>query len=285
MSASETVYFNGRYMTADEVRISPDDRGFLFADGVYEVIRTYRRRLFRLDQHLARLARSLRELRISYDGLPGLGAVCGELLARNRLSSGEARFYIQITRGAAPRRHAFPPPGTPPTVYARVDGLEPETEQQRDGIRVVLASDNRWGRCDIKSVALLANVLALQRALDQGASEAVFVRDGLVTEGTHSNVFAVVDGVVRTAPLSGTVLPGVTRDVVLEVCRRERVAVEEGPLSDEAFLAAPEAFVTGTTAEITPIVAVGEGRIGDGRPGPVTRRLQAGFRAFVDGPP
>ncbi len=278
-----TVYFNGRFMPADEVRISPDDRGFLFADGVYEVIRTYGRRLFRLEAHLARLGRSLRELRIAFDGVAALGGVCEELLARNPLPAAEARFYIQITRGVAPRSHAFPPPGTPPTVYACVHGLEPETEQQAAGIRVVLASDNRWGRCDIKSVALLANVLALQRAIDEGAEEAVFVRDGLVTEGTHSNVFAVVDGVVRTAPLSGTVLPGVTRDVVLEVCRSERVDVEEGPLSDAAFLAAEEAFVTGTTAEITPIVAVGGRPIAGGRPGPVTRRLQAAFRAFVLG--
>jgi D-alanine transaminase len=278
-----TVYFNGRFIPADEVHISPDDRGFLFADGVYEVIRTYGRRLFRLEAHLARLDRSLRELRIAFDGLAALGGVCEELLARNRLPTEEARFYIQITRGVAPRNHAFPPPGTPPTVYACVHGLEPETEEQASGIRVVLASDNRWGRCDIKSVALLANVLALQRAIDQGAQEAVLVRDGLVTEGTHSNVFAVVDGVVRTAPLSGTVLPGITRGVVLEICRSERVDVEEGPLSDLAFLAAQEAFVTGTTAGITPIVAVGERPIADGRPGPVTRRLQAAYRAFVEG--
>jgi len=276
------VYFNDRYIPKDEVRISPDDRGFLFADGVYEVIRTYRRRLFRLDAHLRRLGRSLRELRMPTDRLESLGSVCEELLTRNRVPSDDARIYMQVTRGAADRSHAFPPPGTPPTVYACVQPLLPETEWQERGIRVVLASDNRWGRCDIKSVALLPNVLALQRALDEGAREAVFVRDGLVTEGTHTNVFAVVEGVVRTAPLSGAVLPGVTRDVVLEVCRSERVPVEEGPLSEAAFLAAQEAFVTGTTAEITPIVSVGDRPIADRRPGALTRRLQGAFRSFVD---
>ena len=276
-----TVYFNGRYLAKDEVRISPDDRGFLFADGVYEVIRTYGRRLFRLEAHLARLARSLGELRIGFERPEALALVCEELLARNAVPTDDARIYIQITRGVAARSHGFPAAGTPPTVYACVQPLEPESETQESGIRVITASDNRWGRCDIKSVALLANVLALQRALDEGARECVFLRDGLVTEGSHTNVFAVVGAVVRTAPLAGTVLPGVTRDVVLEVCRSERVTVDEGPLPESTFRGADEAFVTGTTAEITPIVRVDGRPVGDGKPGPLTRRLQHAFRAFV----
>ncbi len=202
-----TVYFNGRYMPKEEVRISPDDRGWLFGDGVYEVIRTYGRRLFRLESHLARLSRSLRELRLPFDKAEGLGAVCNELLARNTVPTDEASIYLQITRGAAPRYHGFPSPATPPTVYACVQPLKPDVEGQQKGIRAILVSDNRWGRCDVKSVALLANVLAFQRALDEGAQEAVFVRDGLVTEGSHSNAFAVVDGVVRTAPLGGPFFP------------------------------------------------------------------------------
>jgi len=276
-----TVYFNGSYMSKDEVRISPDDRGWLFGDGVYEVIRTYNRRLFRLESHLARLSRSLKELRLPFDKVEGLGAVCNELLARNTVPTDEASIYLQITRGAAPRYHGFPSPGTPPTVYACVQPLKPDLEGQQRGIKALLVSDNRWGRCDVKSVALLANVLAFQRALDEGAQEAVFVRDGLVTEGSHSNAFAVVDGVVRTAPLGGLVLPGVTREVVLEVCAAEGVRVDQGPLPEAVFVAAPEALVTGTGAEIMPIVKLGDRPVGDGKPGPVTRRLQRAFEAFV----
>ena len=276
-----TVYFNGRYMSKDEVRISPDDRGWLFGDGVYEVIRTYNRRLFRLESHLARLSRSLKELRLPFDKVEGLGTVCAELLARNTVPTDEASIYLQITRGAAPRYHGFPAPGTPPTVYACVQPLKADLEGQQKGIKAILVSDNRWGRCDVKSVALLANVLAFQRALDEGAQEAVFVRDGLVTEGSHSNAFAVVDGVVRTAPLGGLVLPGVTREVVLEVCTAEGVRVDQGPLPEAAFIGAQEAFVTGTGAEIMPIVKLGDRPVGDGKPGPVTKRLQRAFEAFV----
>jgi D-alanine transaminase len=275
------VYFNGRWMDKEEVRISPDDRGFLFADGVYEVIRTYRGRLFRLESHMARLARSLRELRFDPAAAAPLAGVCGELIARNRVPGADARIYIQITRGAAPRTHGFPGPLTPPTVYACVYPLTPEIEAQENGIPVIMLSDNRWGRCDVKSVSLLANVLALQRALDAGAPECVLVRDGLVTEGSHSNVFAVTAGVVRTAPLGGTVLPGVTRDVVLECCRSEGLALDEGPLPEADFLSADEAFITGTTAEITPIVRVGDKPVGTGRPGPITRRLQKAFGTLV----
>jgi D-alanine transaminase len=276
-----TVYFNGRYMDRDEVRISPDDRGFVFGDGVYEVIRTYDRRLFRLESHLARLSRSLSELRIAYKDVQGLGAVCAELLARNTVPTKEATVYLQITRGAAPRYHAFPSPETPPTVYACARPLAADEGAQREGIKAILVSDNRWGRCDIKSVALLANVLAFQRALDQGAQEAVFVRDGLVTEGSHANAFAVIDGIVRTAPLSGHVLPGITREVVLEVCAAEGIRVDQGPLPEKAFIEAQEAFITGTGAEIMPVVRLGDRPVGDGKPGPVTRRLQRAFDRFV----
>ncbi len=276
-----TAYLNGRYLPKDEVGISPDDRGFLFADGVYEVIRTYGRRPFRLEAHLNRLARSLRELRIAFEKPESLAAVCEQLLARNSVPTDEASIYIQITRGSAPRFHGFPKPGTPPTVYACVQPLPSSSKSQQNGIKAILVSDNRWGRCDIKSVALLPNVLAFQRALDEGAEEAVFVRDGLVTEGSHSNAFAVVDGVVLTAPLAGHVLPGITREVVLEVCRSEGVRVEERPIPEAMFLAAEEAFVTGTGAEIMPIVRLGERQVGDGRPGPVTRQLQRAFAALV----
>lgn len=278
------AYFNGRYLPKDEVHISPDDRGFLFADGVYEVIRTYGRRPFRMDSHLKRLARSLGELRIPFEKPQSLAAVCEELLARNSLPTDEASIYIQITRGAAARFHGFPAPGTPPTVYACVQPLPPAGEGQKNGAAAILVSDSRWGRCDIKSVSLLANVLAFQRAREAGAEEAVFVRDGLVTEGSHSNAFAVVDGVVRTAPLSGCVLPGITREVVLELCEAERIPVDQGPVPEAVFIGAQEAFVTGTGAEILPIVRLDDRPVGDGRPGPVTRRLQRALAALVATP-
>ena len=160
------VYFNGEYLPGDEVRVSPDDRGFTFGDGVYEVIRAYEGRLFRAGDHVRRLARSLGELRIQapvLDGPGGIAAVAGELIRRNGLAGGDAAIYVQVTRGAAPRKHAFPPPGTPPTVYLTASPLSPAREAWENGVGVTLVPDIRWTRCDIKAVALLPSVLASPR--------------------------------------------------------------------------------------------------------------------------
>ena len=275
------AFFNGRYVEKDEIRISPDDRGFLFADGVYEVIRAYGGRLFRPGDHEARLVRSMREIRIDPPEGISFPDVARELLARNGLAGEDALVYIQVTRGAAPRRHAFPPAGAAPTVYAAASPFEAPRETQRRGARVILVPDTRWERCDIKSVALLPNVLARQKAAEEGADEALFVREGFVTEGTHTTFCAVLEGRLRTHPEDHRILPGVTRRIVLDLCRKEGVPVEERPIPAADLGRAEEIMILSTTAEITPVVLVDGRPVGDGRPGPVTRRLQEAFRKLT----
>ena len=275
------AFFNGRYMEKDEIRISPDDRGFLFADGVYEVIRAYGGRLFHPEDHAARLARSMKKIRIDPPGGISFVAVARELLARNDLLEGDALVYIQVTRGAAPRRHAFPPGNAAPTVYAAASPFEAPEETKRRGVRVILVPDTRWARCDIKSVALLPNVLARQKAAEEGAEEALFVKEGFVTEGTHTSVCAVFEGRLRTHPANHGILTGITRRIVIDLCRKQGIPVEERPLPAGDIEKAEELMILSTTAEITPVVRVDGRPVGKGRPGPVTRRLQEAFRELT----
>jgi len=272
------VYFNGHFIPKEQVRISPDDRGFLFADGAYEVIRSYGGRLFRLDDHLARMGRSLRQLHIVAPDVRSFGGIAEELIRVNHPGEGDASLYIQVTRGAAPRRHTFPDGGSPPTIYACAAPLRPSPERWERGVKVVLVPDIRWTRCDIKSVALLPNVLASQRAAENGAYEAVFVRDGAVTEGSHTNVCAVVDGRLVTHPRTHHILAGVTRQVVLELCGQLDISVQESPILETRLQDVDEFLLLGTSTEVMPVVRVDGWQVGDGVPGPITRRLQRAFR-------
>jgi D-alanine transaminase len=191
----------------------------------------------------------------------------------------EATAYIQVTRGAAPRTHAFPPAGTKPFELIFVQPfLDSYADSRRTGGAVISSPDVRWGRCDIKSTNLLGNVLAIQAAKEASCQEALLYKpDGTLTEATHSSLFGVVAGVLRTAPKTSAVLPGVTRDLVVKLAKEERIAVEERPLSMTELVVTPELFLTGTTAEVLPVVTVDGKPIGDGRPGPVTRRLQEAY--------
>jgi D-alanine transaminase len=275
------VYFNGDFILKEDVRISPDDRGFLLADGVYEVVRTYGGRAFRAGDHARRLARSLRELQMSGPSEKEVIDIISELLRRNPFDKKDAKIYIQVTRGSAPRRHSFPDQATPPTVYAEASLFRSVRKEWDDGIRIILVPDLRWARCDIKSVALLPNVLASQRAKENSAREAVFVREGTVIEGAHTNFCAVFDGELVTHPLNNRILAGVTRGVVLDLCRDLGVPFRESPIPEEKLRQAGELMILGTTTEIMPVVRVDDWQVGDGRPGPVTRRLQRAFRELV----
>ena len=274
---SPIVYFNGAYIPKDEVRISPDDRGFLFADGVYEVVRSYGGRLFGLESHLARLSTGLRALAIDGVDVPGLGQVFRELFRRNDLATADATVYLQITRGAAPRTHAFPDPAPAPTVYSEAKKFAPRGDPAV-GVGVITVPDTRWARCDIKTVGLLPNCLANQRARSAGATEAVFVRDGVAIEATASSFFAVVDGEVRTAPASNYILPSISRSVVLRLCREHGIAHAETPVFLYDLERATEVFLAGTTLEVMPVVRVDARAIAGGKPGPITRRLHELFR-------
>jgi D-alanine transaminase len=277
----DIVFFNGSYLDRDQVRISPDDRGFLFADGIYEVVRFYGGRPFELPAHLARMVDGLRSLQIDGVEASMVQTVCSELIARNELSGSDALLYLQITRGVAPRVHHYPDEQTEPTVYATVRPFTSPVDPTV-GVPVITAPDHRWTRCDIKTVALLPNCMAAQEAHERGAFEAVLVRDGVALEGTKSSFFGVIDGEVRTAPRSNYILPSVTRAVTLELCREHGIPCDERPILLEELDGADELFLSGTTAEILPIIQVDGRQVRDGRPGPIALRLAKLFRARTE---
>jgi len=275
------VYLNGQYIPRERASIDVDDRGFLFADGVYEAIHSYEGHLFQMDAHLQRMEHGLRSLHIAIGDVQAMREVAERLIVENGLASGEATVYIQITRGSAPRTHGFPPAGTPPTIYAAVKQYTPQRDQAEVGITAILVPDLRWARCDIKSVALLPNVLARQRAIEAGVADAVFVRDGVALEGTSSNFFGVFNGEVVTAPKSNYILPGITREVVIGLCADIGVPVHEAPILEHQLGEAEELFLTSTIVEIRPIVRLNDRPVGTGVPGPVTRRIQQAFRDLI----
>lgn len=273
-----TRYLNGRFTADDDSRVSSDDRGFLFGDGAYEVVPCYAGKPFGMGAHIERFRRSLGELRIEPPDLESVPTIALELLRRNDLEGSDALLYVQCTRGAAcPRTHTFPSPSVEPTLYASVSRFDRPTGLCENGASVALLQDLRWLRCDIKSLNLLANVLARQQAKETGAAEAVLVRDGYVTEGSHSNVFAVFDGTLRTHPRSNLILSGITRATVIELAGGVDLPVLEKAIPLEDLLSADELFLAGTTVEVMPVVRVDSSAIGDGSPGKLTRKLQQAY--------
>jgi D-alanine transaminase len=277
------AYFNGSFLQKDDIHISPDDRGFLFSDGVYEVVRAYGGKPFKMAEHMDRLARSLRETRIDFPGVVDLAVAGAKLIAMNGLEQVDSLIYFQVTRGVAPRKHTFPVPPVPATVMVLISPAPSSAEMREKGVAAILVPEFRWSRCDIKAIGLLGSVLAVQQAKEKGAEEAIFVRDGVVTEGTHTNVLAVFNGHILTHPLGHFVLPGVTRGVVMELCRQTGVAYKEQTFRAEELNRASEIIITGTNKEITPIIRLDGRPVGTGAPGPVTRCLQAAYAELVRG--
>ncbi|MCY4361222.1 MAG: D-amino acid aminotransferase [Gammaproteobacteria bacterium] len=273
-----TVYLNGRFIPLEQATVSVLDRGFNFADGVYEIIPVFLGKLFRLPEHLKRLDNSLSGISLSldYDGRKWR-SVLDELLNLNRVS-GDSTVYIQVTRGAAERNH-FYQSGYTPTVFAMckpLSGLDVSM-----GISAILHEDIRWEYCNIKSVALLPNVLLKQYARDKdGSHEAILSRDGYVTEGASSNVFIVLDNTVRTPPKSNRLLPGITRDLVVELIGKSGGPCLEVPVAEKELLQADEIWITSSTLGIAPVVRLDGRPVGDGKPGPVWRDTNDRYQAF-----
>jgi D-alanine transaminase len=250
----------------------------MFGDGIYEVIRSYSGRLFKASDHLARLHHSLAAVRIRLPEPGRLLTIAEDLLRRNGLAHVDAIVYIQVTRGAAARQLVFPERAVP-TLYLEAVALARPADER--GVSVITVTDTRWQRCDIKAIGLLPNVLARQAATEAGADEAVFVRHGLVTEGTHTSVFAARGGAVLTHPAGPAILPGITRSVVLELCSALRIPVSETPVPAADLPGLDEVFLACTTGEVMSVVRVDSRPVGAGTPGPLTRRLQAAFRDYV----
>lgn len=276
------VYINNRIIPVEEAAISPFDRGFLLADGVYESIRTYNRKLFRYEDHLDRLKRSLKETRIDFDELSSIQNIIYELIKKNNIEK-ESLVYLQITRGAAfPRTHSFPKEKTTPTLFISVKEFKEDNDEQAKGVKVILQEDARWLRCDIKSISLLPVVLANQKATDQGAAEAILVRDGLITEGTHTNFFLVKNETVYTAPRSRLILDGITRRIVLEFCEKFKIDFKEEFINKHDLKNFTEFFITSTTKEITPVTTIDYWTINEGEPGKITKSLQSVFKKITE---
>jgi len=267
-----TVYLDGEFLPADQARVPVLDRGFLLGDGVYEVIPVFGRRPFRLAQHLQRLAGSLAQTRIAPPlSEPQWRRVIQRLVASR--DEPDQAVYLQVTRGVAPREHGFPE-GARPTVLAMTRAIAPPPDEPPPGIRAILQEDQRWQRCDIKSISLLANVLHTQAALDAGAGETLLVRKGQVWEGASSNVFAVVEGRLTTPPHSPFMLAGITRDLLVELCRQQGLACTEAPLAVADLERASEIWISSSTREMVPVLELA-GRLVSREAGPVFRQLWA----------
>jgi len=282
---SRFAYVNGRYLPMRDAKVHVEDRGYQFADGVYEVCEVRGGRLIDERRHLERLQRSLGELHIRMPMVPrALGVVLREVVARNRIGYGIV--YLQITRGVGRRDHAFPAPSVQPSVVVTARSLNMARNEAlaEKGIAVVSVPDNRWGRVDIKTVGLLPNVLARQSAIEQGARDAWFVdRDGLVTEAASANAFIVTaSGTLVTRQVDHGILRGITRTVAFEAIKAHAMTVEERAFTLEEAYNAREAFITSATQIVLPVVSIDGRVIGEGKPGPIAKALRREFHRFAE---
>jgi len=273
---NKTVYLNGEYLPLAEAKVSVLDRGFLFGDGVYEVIPAYRGHLFRFDDHLRRLNNSLSNIRlVLHKTAEQWRTVLEPLLSTDR----DQYIYLQITRGVAPTRdHAFPEHADP-TVFAMCSDIKPFTERET-GVKAVILDDSRWDLCHVKATTLLANILLRQQAVEQGAAEAILVKNDYVTEGAASNIFAVIDGVLKTPETSGEILPGITREVIIELAQKNQIPYQEAPISLAEIKHSSEIWLTSSTREIIPVVELDGQRIGNGKPGPIWQNMNQLFQQY-----
>jgi D-alanine transaminase len=278
MNASPIVYLNGQFLPSDEAKISVLDRGFIYGDGVYEVVPVYARQPFRMPEHLRRLQNSLDGIRLANPMTAAQwGDVIGEMIARQPFEN--QGVYLQVTRGVAKRDHAFPV-GVPPTVFLMSNPLMlPSAEQVKRGVAVVTAEDNRWLRCELKTVSLLGNVLMRQLAVDAGALETVMFRDGFLTEASASNVLAVIDGVIVAPPKDHHILPGITYDATVEFARAAGLRLEIRPVTRAETLGADELWLSSSTKEVLAITTVDGKPFAGGAPGPVFRKIWDVFQA------
>lgn len=274
-----TVYLNGEFLPADKAKVSVYDRGYLLGDGVYEVIPVYAGKAFLLDRHLQRLQNSLDGVRIENPHSDEHWTqMIDELIANN--NGGDQSLYLQVTRGVAPRDHIFPI-GVAPSVFMMSNALHPVAESWKtEGIKAITTTDIRWMRCDIKAITLLANSLMKQLAQDAGAQEALLIRDNYLTEGSASNAYAVIDGVIFTAPKDEKVLPGITRDLIIELAAQADMPLHERAVSESALRNADEIWISSSTKEVVPVTLLDGEIVGSGKPGPIWQQMHALFQQY-----
>ena len=275
------VFVDGKYVKEKEACVSVNDRAFVFADGVYEGLRVYNNKLFKYEEHKIRFQRSLDELRIKYVLKNEIQEIYEALKKVNGYENDDLFYYIHISRGKSPRAHAFPKENTPIGIYAFLVPKKLNMKKYNEGVSVCTVSDNRWARCDIKCISLVANCLANQIAVDNGCSDALFIHDGVITEGTHTNVFFIKNNELYTHAKTNRILAGVTRNTVVELCKKNGINVHEFPLIYDKLMEIDESFLTGTTEELTPITHINGNKVGSGKVGPLTKKLQKLFKDEV----
>jgi D-alanine transaminase len=269
---SQTVYLNGKFLPIEEAYVPVLDRGFIFGDGVYEVIPVYSKHPFRLREHLTRLTHSLAGLRLENPhSLDEWAALTTSLIAQNEAE--DQSVYLQVTRGPAPRDHAFPKHSVPTVFMMSNPLITPPAEQIAQGVSAISSNDIRWDRCDLKAIALLANVLLRQMAVDVGSVETILFRDGILTEGAASNIFAVENGVILGPPKDQHMLPGITYDLVIEMAAANHMPMDIGYFDEARIRKADELWITSSTKEILAIVTLDGKPIGNGKAGPIFRRM------------
>ena len=273
------IYLNGQLMPLEQATIPVLDRGFIFGDGIYEVIPAYSRRPFRLAEHLRRLQNSLDGIQLKN---PHSDAEWGQLL-QQLIDSNEGDdqyLYLHITRGVAKRDHAFPKNVVPTVFMMSSPLLPPPVEIKTSGVTAITAQDNRWLRCDIKAISLLPNVLLRQQAVAAGTMEAVLLRDGFMTEGSASNIFVVQNGVVLAPPKNNLMLPGITYDLILELAAADHIPLQVGPVPEALVRSADELWLTSSTREVLPITVLDGKPVGNGQPGPLFKRMDALYQNY-----
>ncbi|MCQ6557181.1 D-amino-acid transaminase [Paenibacillus mendelii] len=272
--------WNGELVEEEEIQVSHKDRGYYFGDGIYEVFRIYKGKLFEKQAHLTRMYQSLHNVKIKVQwDEHALAAKLDELVAL--FGEHDGYLYVQITRGEAPRTHTIPDVITP-VMLGYCEAYTSPYSQMEHGIAAITVDDIRWHHCHIKSLNLLPNTLARQQAKESGADEAIFVRDGIVTEGSSSNLFIVKNGVIRTHPANHLILEGITRQVIERIAKSEGIPFESKAFHVEELMDADEVMITSSTREITPVISIDMKPIGSEKPGPITRQLQAAFNRLVD---
>jgi D-alanine transaminase len=276
------VYLNGEFLPAEQAKVSVFDRGFLLGDGVYEVIPVYDGSCFLLEGHLARLQNSLDGIQLANPHNSQKWAeIINALIVKN--GGGDQSLYLQVTRGVAPRDHVFPD-NIEPTIFLMSNPLKPVPEEWKQyGIKAITVEDIRWQNCDIKAISLLPNSLLKQRAKEAGAQEALLIKDDYLTEGAASNAYAVINGTIYTAPKDEKVLPGITRDFVLDMAREHGLMVMEMPVSIERLREADEIWISSSTKEVLAVTELDGQPVGDGKPGPIWTQIDAFYQQYKQG--
>ncbi len=276
---ANNVFLNGEYIAGDQARVSVFDRGFIFGDGIYEVIPVYGGRPFRLPQHLQRLQSNLNAIHISNPhSIAEWSDITSTLI--KEIDAPDQAIYLQITRGVAPRDHAYPD-NTTPTVFAYSKALGyPNEAELNNGVSAITTADIRWRRCDIKAIALLGNVILRQQAVEQGAAEAILLHNNHVTEGAASNIFIVKDNILYTPPKNEQILPGITRDLVVNLATTNNIECREASVPVDLLRSADEVWLTSSTKEVLPVVRIDSVDVGNGKPGPLHKQIVKLYQAY-----